>query len=173
MHPAGGPGDRPPGRERRRRRHRWVFPAEHYDDAGGSGPRWEQEQRLAANYRLRTPHLHTTSQETCTHSFRHGRVSNRLNLFVDHVDQSLITQKHEHTRVLVNLVFAIIDDINVPMLIMDPCCKSQLDILPLSTELYDLTPSYLVKLALICGNKSEPPEPVHGLTTSAPISTLF
>ena len=51
---------------------------------------------LVVNYRLRAPHLHTTSQETCTHSFRHGRVSNRLNLFVDHVDQSLITQKRTH-----------------------------------------------------------------------------
>jgi hypothetical protein len=29
---------------------------------------------LAADYRLRAPHLHTTSQETCTHSFRHGRL---------------------------------------------------------------------------------------------------
>jgi hypothetical protein len=61
------------------------------------------------------------------------------------------------------------------MLITDPCCKSQLAILPLSTELYDLIPSYLVKLTLICGNQPEPLKPVHGLTltTSAPISTLF
>ena len=59
------------------------------------------------------------------------------------------------------------------MLIIDPCCKSQFAILRLSTELYDLTPSYLVKLVLICGNQSEPLKPVHGLTTSASISTLF
>jgi hypothetical protein len=40
---------------------------------------------LTVNYRLRAPHLHTMSQDTCTHSFRHGRVSHHSTYFVDHM----------------------------------------------------------------------------------------
>jgi hypothetical protein len=58
---------------------------------------------LAVDYRLRASHLHITSQETCTHSFRHDRVSHHLTYFVDHIDNH--SSQNEHTRVLVNLVF--------------------------------------------------------------------
>jgi hypothetical protein len=61
---------------------------------------------LAVDYRLRAPHLHTTSQDTCTHSFRHGRVSHHSTYFVDHINNHSL--QNEHTRVLVNLVFAAI-----------------------------------------------------------------
>jgi hypothetical protein len=60
---------------------------------------------LAVDYRLRAPHLHTTRQETCTHSFRHGRVSHHSTYFMDHIDNH--SSQNEHTRVLVNLVFAL------------------------------------------------------------------
>jgi hypothetical protein len=60
---------------------------------------------LAVDYRLRTPHLYTTSQETCTHSFRHGRISYHSTYFVDHIDNH--SSQNEHTRILVNLVFAV------------------------------------------------------------------
>jgi hypothetical protein len=41
----------------------------------------------AVDHRLRAPHLHNTSQETCrTHSFRHSRVSHHSTFFVNHVD---------------------------------------------------------------------------------------
>jgi hypothetical protein len=61
---------------------------------------------LAVGYRLRAPHLHNTSQETCrTQGFRQGRVSHHSTYFVDHIDNH--SSQNEHTRVLVNLVFAI------------------------------------------------------------------
>ena len=61
---------------------------------------------LAVDHRIRAPHLHNTSQKTCrTHSFRHGRVSHHSTYFVDHIDNH--SSQNEHTRVLVNLVFAI------------------------------------------------------------------
>ena len=60
---------------------------------------------LAVDHRIRAPHLHNTSQKTCrTHSFRHGRVSHHSTYFVDHIDNH--SSQNEHTRVLVNLVFA-------------------------------------------------------------------
>jgi hypothetical protein len=60
---------------------------------------------LTVGYRLRAPHLHNTSQETChTQGFRQGRVSHHSTYFVDHIDNH---SQNEHTRVLVNLVFAI------------------------------------------------------------------
>jgi hypothetical protein len=59
---------------------------------------------LAVDHRLRAPHLHNTSQETCrTHSFHHGRVSHHSTYFVDHIDNH--SSQNEHTMVLVNLVF--------------------------------------------------------------------
>jgi hypothetical protein len=60
---------------------------------------------LTIDYRLRVPHMHTTSQETCTHNFRHGRVSYHSTYFVDHIDNH--SSQNEHIRVLINLVFAI------------------------------------------------------------------
>ena len=61
---------------------------------------------LAVDHRIRAPHLHNTSQKTCrTHSFRHGRVSHHSTYFVDHIDNH--SSQNEHTRVLVNLVFAL------------------------------------------------------------------
>jgi hypothetical protein len=59
---------------------------------------------LTVYYRLRALHLHTTSQETYTHSFRHGRVSHHLTYFMDHIDNH--SSQNKHTRVLINLVFA-------------------------------------------------------------------
>jgi hypothetical protein len=59
---------------------------------------------LAVDYLLRAPHLHTTSQETCTYSFRHGRISYHSTYFVDHIDNHW--SQNEHTMILVNLVFA-------------------------------------------------------------------
>jgi hypothetical protein len=42
---------------------------------------------LAIDHRIRAPHLHNTSQETCRiHSFRHARVSHHSTYFVDHID---------------------------------------------------------------------------------------
>jgi hypothetical protein len=62
---------------------------------------------LAVDHRLRAPHLHNTSQETCRiHSFRHGRVSHHSTYFVNHIDNH--SSQNEHTKVLVNLVFAFI-----------------------------------------------------------------
>ena len=61
---------------------------------------------LAVDHHILAPHLHNTSQQTCrTHSFRHGRVSHHSTYFVDHIDNH--SSQNEHTRVLVNLVFAI------------------------------------------------------------------
>ena len=61
---------------------------------------------LTVDHRIRAPHLHNTSQKTCrTHSFRHGRVSHHSTYFVDHIDNH--SSQNEHTRVLVNLVFAV------------------------------------------------------------------
>jgi hypothetical protein len=60
---------------------------------------------LTVGYRLRAPHLHNTSQETCrTQGFRQGRVSHHSTYFVDHIDNH--SSQNKHTRVLVNLVFA-------------------------------------------------------------------
>ena len=61
---------------------------------------------LAVDHRIRAPHLHNTSQKTCrTHSFRHGKVSHHSTHFVDHIDNH--SSQNEHTRILVNLVFAL------------------------------------------------------------------
>jgi hypothetical protein len=60
---------------------------------------------LAVGYRLRAPHLHNTSQETCrTQGFRQGRVSHHSTYSVDHIGNH--SSQNEHTRVLINLVFA-------------------------------------------------------------------
>jgi hypothetical protein len=56
---------------------------------------------LAIGYRLRAPHLHNTSQETCTHSFRHGRVSHHSTYFVDQINNH--SSQNEHTKVLTTL----------------------------------------------------------------------
>jgi hypothetical protein len=59
---------------------------------------------LAVSYRLCTPHLHNTSQETCrTQGFHQGRVSHHSTYFVDHIDSH--SSQNKHTKVLVNLVF--------------------------------------------------------------------
>jgi hypothetical protein len=60
---------------------------------------------LTVDYRLHAPHVHTMSQETCTHSFRQGRVSHHSTYFVDHIDNH--SSQNEHIRVLVNLIFTI------------------------------------------------------------------
>jgi bisphosphoglycerate-independent phosphoglycerate mutase (AlkP superfamily) len=54
---------------------------------------------------FRAPHLHNTCPETCrTQGFRQGRVSHHSTYFVDHIDNH--SSQNEHTRVLVNLMFA-------------------------------------------------------------------
>jgi hypothetical protein len=61
---------------------------------------------LTIDHRIRAPHLHNTSQETCrTHSFCHGRVSHHSTYFMDHIGNH--SSQNKHTRVLVNLVFPI------------------------------------------------------------------
>jgi hypothetical protein len=77
---------------------------------------------ITVDHRLRALHLHTTSQKTCTHSFRHDRVSHHSTYFVDHIDNH--SSQNEYTRYLSTLCSQVLDIVwRIRLVLADLACK--------------------------------------------------